>query len=89
MNGAFDCGLWQRKRKKRFLTLLSTVLDGKSFYAKLLILQGSLVSYIKQAPLQSLLDCYKTIHGLSAGLICKDYFEFDSYGKTRSNHSFK
>ena len=36
----------------------------------------------------SLLECYKTIHGLN-GVNCNDYFEFNSYGKTRSNHSFK
>ena len=36
----------------------------------------------------SLLECYKTIHGLN-GLTCNDYFEFNYYGKTRSNHSFK
>ena len=36
----------------------------------------------------SLLECYKTIHGLN-GLNCNDYFKFNSYGKTRSNHSFK
>ena len=36
----------------------------------------------------SLLECYKTIHGLN-GLNCNDYFEFNCYGKTRSNHSFK
>ena len=36
----------------------------------------------------SLLECYKTIHGLN-GLTCNDYFEFNCYGKTRSNHSFK
>ena len=29
-----------------------------------------------------------TIHGLN-GLNCNDYFEFNCYGKTRSNHSFK
>ena len=36
----------------------------------------------------SLLECYKTIHGLN-GHNCNDYFEFNCYGKTRSNHSFK
>ena len=36
----------------------------------------------------TLLECYKTIHGLN-GLNCNDYFEFNSYGKTRSNHLFK
>ena len=36
----------------------------------------------------SLLECYKTIHGLN-GLNCNDYFEFNCYGKTRSNHSLK
>ena len=36
----------------------------------------------------SLLECYKTIHGLN-GLNCNDYFEFNCYGKIRSNHSFK
>ena len=36
----------------------------------------------------SLLECYKTIHGLN-GLNCNDYFEFNSYSKTKSNHSFK
>ena len=36
----------------------------------------------------TLLECYKTIHGLN-GLNCNDYFEFNSYGKTRSNHSFE
>ena len=35
-----------------------------------------------------MLDCYKTIHGLN-GLNCNDYFEFNFYSKTRSNHSFK
>ena len=30
----------------------------------------------------TLLECYKTIHGLN-GLNCNDYFEFNSYGKTR------
>ena len=34
------------------------------------------------------LECYKTIHGLN-GLNCYDYLEFNSYSKTRSNHSFK
>ena len=32
----------------------------------------------------SLLECYKTIHGLN-GVNCNDYFEFNCYGKTRSN----
>ena len=36
----------------------------------------------------SLLECYKTIHGLN-GVNCNDYFEFNCYGKTRSNHLFK
>ena len=36
----------------------------------------------------SLLECYKTIHGLN-GFNCDDYFEFSCYGKRRSNHSFK
>ena len=36
----------------------------------------------------SLLECYKTIHGLN-GLKCNDYFEFNCHSKTRSNHSFK
>ena len=36
----------------------------------------------------SLLECCKTIHGLN-GVNCNDYFEFNCYGKTRSNHSFK
>ena len=36
----------------------------------------------------SLLECYKTIHGLN-GLNCNGYFEFNCYRKTRSNHSFK
>ena len=36
----------------------------------------------------SLLECYKTIHGLN-GLNCNDYFQFNYYAKTRSNHSFK
>ena len=35
-----------------------------------------------------MLKCYKTIHDLN-GLNCNDYFEFNCYGKTRSNHSFK
>ena len=29
-----------------------------------------------------------TIHGLN-GFNCTDYFEFNCYGETRSNHSFK
>ena len=29
-----------------------------------------------------------TIHGVN-GLNCNDYFEFNCYGETRSNHSFK
>ena len=36
----------------------------------------------------SLLECCKTIHGLN-GLTCNDCFEFNCYGKTKSNHSFK
>ena len=36
----------------------------------------------------SLLECYMTIHGIN-GLNCNDYFEFNCYGKTRSNRSFK
>ena len=36
----------------------------------------------------SLLQCYKTIHGLN-GLNFNDYFVFNCYGNTRSNHSFK
>ena len=36
----------------------------------------------------SLLEYYKTIHGLN-GLNCNDYFEFNCHGKTRSNRSFK
>ena len=36
----------------------------------------------------SLLECYKTICGLNS-LNCSDYFEFNCYGKTRSNHSIK
>ena len=36
----------------------------------------------------SLLECYKTIHGLN-GVNCNDYFELNCWGKTRSNHSFK
>lgn len=37
----------------------------------------------------SFLDqCYMTIHGLN-GFNCTDYFEFNCYGETRSNHSFK
>ena len=36
----------------------------------------------------SLLECYKTIHGLN-GFNCDDYFEFSCYGQRRSNHSFK
>ena len=36
----------------------------------------------------SLLECYKTIHGLN-GLNYNDYFEFNCYAKTRSNHSIK
>ena len=36
----------------------------------------------------SLLKCYKTIHGLK-GFNCNDYFEFNCYGRTKSNHSFK
>ena len=36
----------------------------------------------------SLLEYYKTIHALN-GLNCNDYFEFNCYGKTRSNHSIK
>ena len=35
-----------------------------------------------------MLECYKTIHGLT-GLNRNDYFEFNCYGKTRTNHSFK
>ena len=36
----------------------------------------------------SFLECYMTIHGLN-GFNCTDYFEFNCYGETRSNHSFK
>ena len=36
----------------------------------------------------SLLDGHKAIHGLN-GINCNDYFEFNSYSKTRSNYSFK
>ena len=36
----------------------------------------------------SLLECYKTIHGLN-GLKCDEYFKFNSHSRTRSNHSFK
>ena len=36
----------------------------------------------------SLLECYKTIHGLN-GLKCDDDFEFNCHSRTRSNHSFK
>ena len=36
----------------------------------------------------SLLECYKTIHGLN-DLKCDDYFEFNCHSRTRSNHSFK
>ena len=35
-----------------------------------------------------MLECYKTTHGLN-GFNCNDYFEFNCYGKTRTNHSFK
>ena len=35
-----------------------------------------------------MLECYMTIHGIN-GLNCNDYFEFNCYGKTRSNRSFK
>ena len=35
-----------------------------------------------------MLECCKTIHGLN-DVNCNDYFEFNCYGKTRSNHSFK
>ena len=37
----------------------------------------------------SLLECYKTILDGLNGLNCNDYFEFNCYNKTRSNHSFK
>ena len=36
----------------------------------------------------SLLECYKTIHGLN-DLKCDDHFEFNCHSRTRSNHSFK
>ena len=36
----------------------------------------------------SLLECYKTIHGLN-GLKCDDYSQFNCHSRTRSNHSFK
>ena len=55
---------------------------------RLAMLGWSMQSSIEEV-LSTLLECYKTIHGLN-DLNCNDYFEFDyCYGKTRSNHSFK
>ena len=54
---------------------------------RLAMLGWSMQSLIKEV-LSTLLECYKTIHDLN-GLNCNGYFEFNCYGKTRSNHSFK